>query len=289
MVINSTLGRVAYSSSALRPPSPRLVELGKFLMARRAKVTPPEVGLPASGKRRTPGLRREEVALLAGVGLSWYTWIEQGRAENVSGDVLDAISRVLGLDNSQRMYLRRLAGLSTEHSSSPPTPEPPQWRPFVDNWMPNPAYIADRYWNVVVANEAARTLFGMDGSSTNVIRSFFADKNVRFRRPFWEEDAQDIVGRFRARAANWVEDPRFVTLIESLKLDSPEFAELWSRHEVVEDSCGTDIFEHETLGNLSFTRATLDFTSRTELRLTVFTPIPETGTTENLEKAFWRH
>lgn len=252
-------------------------------MARRAKVTPAQVGLPPAGRRRTPGLRREEVALLAGVGLSWYTWIEQGRAENVSGQVLDSISRVLRLDESQRMYLRRLAGVSAEPPPAPPVPDPAGLRPFVENWMPNPSYISDRYWNVVVANETAHALFDMNGSPLNLVRRFFTDEKARARHPLWEEDAPSVVGRFRTQAANWVDDPEFVSLVESLKRDSPEFAELWDRHDVIEDSCGTDIFSHPVTGDLSFTRATLDFTSRIALRMTVFVPIPETGTAERIE------
>ena len=104
------------------PLSPHPVELGDFLKAHRTEITPAQVGLPTSGTRRTPGLRREEVALLAGVGVSWYTWIEQGRAANVSGEVLDAIARALRLDQTQRLYLRRLAGVGAD-------PEPAESRP----------------------------------------------------------------------------------------------------------------------------------------------------------------
>lgn len=140
----------------------QLVELGKFLMVRRAEVSPTQVGIPESGKRRTLGLRREEVAFLAGVGVSRYTWIEQGRAENICGEVLDSIARVLRLNDSQYNYLRRLAGIEVRYPASTTVPDIGHLLPYVENWLPNPAYIADRWWNVVVANGAARVLLGMD-------------------------------------------------------------------------------------------------------------------------------
>lgn len=254
----------------------QLKELGQFLKVRRAEVTPTEVGLPTAGVRRTPGLRREEVALLAGVGVSWYTWIEQGRAENVSAEVLSAISRVLNLDEVQRQYVRRLAGLGSSHSASSPPPDAESLQPFVDNWLPNPAYIADRVWNVVVANPAARELLALDSGDGNVIEDFFLNPQMRTRYPHWEQDAATLVARFRAHAANHPGDPLLAAAVDRLLAQSEQFSALWNAQEVQEDSCGIDLLEHPQAGELSLRRTTLDFTPRLGLRLTVFLPVPGT-------------
>src|SRR5262245_22949812 len=134
-------------------PDRRRAELREFLRSRRARVSPEQAGLPDGGRRRTPGLRREEVAVLAAVGVSWYTWLEQGRDITVSAEVLDAISRVLLLDGAERAHLYRLAGLN------PPAPQPaparlavPELQHVLDAWLPRPAYIRDRHWNFAALN-----------------------------------------------------------------------------------------------------------------------------------------
>ncbi|MFB7929017.1 MULTISPECIES: helix-turn-helix transcriptional regulator [Streptomyces] len=274
---------------------PHLLELGRFLMARRAEVSPNQVGLPDAGKRRTPGLRREEVALLAGVGVSWYTWIEQGRAENVSGEVLDSIARVLRLSENQRLYLRQLAGVQAVPLLPDAPPEAEAMRPFVENWWPNPAYIADHAWNVVVANAAAESLLGMvdehPGDARlgrrrpyNILREFFTNDRARSAYPLWDKIAPTVVARFRSQAALHIEDAAIPALVAELRVASPLFAQLWDRHEVLEDSCGPEVLTHPAVGDLHFTRATLDFTRRIALRMTVFLPAPGTGTEAALRR-----
>lgn len=257
----------------------RLAELGKFLVARRAETSHSQVGLPAAGRRRTPGLRREEVALLAGVGVSWYTWIEQGRASNVSGEVLDAIARVLGLDDTQRLYMRRLAGLSADYVNSVYRPDVRALRPFVDNWLPNPAYIVDRYWNVVTANSTLRTLWGIDvDQPVNFVEYFFTHSHARTLYPLWDEEAATVVARFRSQAARYPEDPQFASLVARLSGASETFADLWSRQVVADDACGPDLLFHPTAGKLAVNRTSLRFTDRIGLTMVVFLPIPGTGT-----------
>lgn len=253
-------------------------------MARRAEVSPPQVGLPDAGKRRTPGLRREEIALLAGVGVSWYTWIEQGRATNVSGEVLDSIARVLRLDENQRLYVRQLAGVQANFSLPPTTPEAASLQPFVDNWSPNPAYIVDHRWNIVVANEAARLLLGMTDDGYNVLREFFTNVRVRDAYPRWKQAAPSIVARFRSQAAQHADDEQLQELVEQMRAEDRRFAELWDQHEVMEDSCGPELLTHPAVGELHFNRATLDFTRRIALRMTVYLPTPGTGTEAALRR-----
>lgn len=158
-------------------------ELRDFLMSRRARVSPAQAGLPDGGaRRRTPGLRREEVAVLAGVGASWYQWLEQGRDISVSPQVLDAVARVLRLSNAERRHLYLLAGLN------PPAPEvAPEVRDMcdglrrlIDTWMPYPAHIMDPYYNCVMYNDAAGMVLGMRPDNTqNCIIDFFTDPLYR--------------------------------------------------------------------------------------------------------------
>ena len=259
-------------------PTP-LAELGKFLVARRGETSPSEVGLPTAGRRRTPGQRREEVALLAGVGVSWYTWIEQGRATNVSGEVLDSIARVLGLDDTQRLYMRRLAGLSAEHTDPVYRPDALTLSPFVDNWLPNPAYIVDRHWNVVTANSPFRTLLGLEtGQQINFVEYLFTHPHARTLYPHWDEEARTVVARFRSQVSRYPEDGQLAALITRLTARSEEFADLWSRQTVAEDACGPELLFHPVAGKLAFNRTSLRFTDRIGLTMVVFLPIPGTGT-----------
>ncbi|MFC9295185.1 helix-turn-helix domain-containing protein [Streptomyces sp. NPDC057011] len=264
--------------------SQQLKELGKFLIARRAEITPAEVGLPVAGVRRTPGLRREEVALLAGVGVSWYTWIEQGRAENVSAEVLGSISRVLNLDYTQRQYVWRLADLRPDQNAAPAKPDAAVLQPYVDNWSPSPAYITDRVWDITVANRSARELLAMDGGTGNILRDFFLHPKTRDAYPSWEQEAPTLVARFRSHAAQYPGDPLLAAGIERLCAESPEFADHWFALDVREDACGVDILQHPLTGPISLKRTTLDFTARLGLRLTVFFPVPGTSGRQLIEQ-----
>ncbi|NUR25774.1 MAG: helix-turn-helix domain-containing protein, partial [Catenulispora sp.] len=179
----------------------RLNELGSFLTARRAEVTPAQVGLPHTGSRRLRGLRREEVAMLAGVGASWYAWIEQGRAKNVSPSVLSAIANVLRLDGTQRSYMMRLAGYAAPApTGGAAVVDHEMTGPVVDSFLPNPAYFLDRYWNIVAANAAAHRLLDLDGPC-NYLDLLFGHPAARQRFPHWEQEAAEAAGRLRAQRA----------------------------------------------------------------------------------------
>ncbi|SDP79403.1 Helix-turn-helix domain-containing protein [Actinopolyspora xinjiangensis] len=268
------------------PRSGHLLELGRFLSARRAELTPAEVGLPDVGRRRTPGLRREEVATLAGVGASWYTWIEQGRAENVSPEILRALARALRLDEVELRYMTGLASVPTGgevgDSEGPDLSLMPQ---IVENWLPQPAYVLDRYWNVLVANAVAHPLLGTpEGEGTNYLETLLTDTAARQMRPDWERDVESAVARFRADTWSLSADPGFVALIDRLRTVSTHFARLWDQYQVADDSCYQESLYHRDVGDMRFTRVVMDFTCGYGLKLVLLTPVVGSGTREAVER-----
>jgi transcriptional regulator with XRE-family HTH domain len=212
----------------------RLQELSHFLRSRRARLSPRDLGLDTARPRRTPGLRREEVAVLAGVGTSWYTWLEQGRDINVSDDVVRAISRALRLTPHEDDYFRRLVGLG-------PTAGGPaavddlnleHVRSAVERWFPQPALAIDPFWNVLAANDAVPEVLGFSKGG-NVLRTFFTDPTCWARYGDPEYLARLTVTRFRADMVDRFGDPRLEQLTEYLCARSEMFDRLWNSHDVL--------------------------------------------------------
>lgn len=197
-------------------------ELADFLKTRRANISPSQAGLPDGSRRRTPGLRREEVAQLAGVGLTWYTWLEQGRPIQASAQVIDNLARVLLLDRQERIHLCRLANqpIPADISERPPVASP-TLRHLLDSLPLCPSMIADRHWNVVAWNRAARMIFGkfseagesgesgesgeMGLRERNIVWAMFADDRYKTLFTDWELHARELLGRFRATCGQYVE------------------------------------------------------------------------------------
>ncbi|TGG91732.1 XRE family transcriptional regulator [Natronospirillum operosum] len=207
-------------------------ELTDFLLHHRHKLTPADVGLPVTGRRRTPGLRREEVATLAGVGLTWYTWFEQGRDISVSEDFLLNISRALKLDDAECCHLFLLA------HRRPPPPEGYQWQEIpprvqilMDDLAARPAYVINMRWDVIAWNAAADALFDFNSRNQegrNLLRMLFADPELRRRLPVWREEAPKVLTQFRCDLAMAPDDPALVSLVDELKSVSPDFKRWWS-------------------------------------------------------------
>ncbi|GAA2313071.1 helix-turn-helix transcriptional regulator [Actinomadura sp. NPDC048955] len=270
-------------------PGRRREELRDFLRTRRARLTPADVGMPDGGRRRTPGLRREEVAVLAGVGVSWYTWLEQGRDIKVSGDVLDAIARTLRLDRAEREHLYLLAGLNPPQAEAgPAVPITPELRRVLDAWSPRPAYVRDRHWNFVAINDAAREVFGYGDTDHNCLVTYFTNVRYRSMNTHWAAAAPDVVARFRADAARYPDDPEFDRIIEDLLTVSPEFAELWPRHEVSGGGQAVKGIRHPDAGELVFEGTLLPLADRPGHALVLHNPRPGTGTQERLERLMAR-
>ena len=213
-------------------------ELSAFLLQHRRRLAPADIGLPPGGRRRTPGLRREEVAALAGVGLTWYTWFEQGRGIGVSETFLLGVARALRLDDAECCHLFLLA------QGRPPPPEThqsPAVDPLVQRLMDDlparPAYILDLRWDVAAWNVAADRLFGFAGrerGERNLMRMVFADPGLRRRLPAWQEDAPRLLSHFRRDLAVTPDDPAMLARVEELKRLSPDFRRWWEGSPPVE-------------------------------------------------------
>jgi transcriptional regulator with XRE-family HTH domain len=207
------------------------IELSEFLTRHRKKLTPADVGLPSHGRRRTPGLRREEVAALAGVGLTWYTWFEQGRDIQVSQAFLLGVARALRLDDAECTHLFLLA------QRRPPPPEARHWesvtpliQQMIDDLTTRPAYVLNLRWDLVAWNAAADTVFGCgarEREMRNILRMVFADPDMRRRLPAWRDDAPRLLAQFRYDFAVAPEDPLMLALVDDLKELSADFRRWW--------------------------------------------------------------
>jgi transcriptional regulator with XRE-family HTH domain len=256
-------------------------------MSRRARVSPAEAGLPAGGaRRRTPGLRREEVAVLAGVGASWYQWLEQGRDISVSPQVLDAVARVLRLSNAEHRHLYVLAGLN------PPAPEvAPEKRDMcdglrrlIDTWMPYPAHIMDWYYNAVMYNDAAAIVLGMRPDQTqNCLVDFFTDPMYRSRDISWERNARTVVAQFRAACSACPDDEGFQAVLAQLKEASPEFTRLWEERDIEDAGQIRKELDHPLVGLLVLESTAMKVPARPDLTIVLHTPLDEADTAAKLE------
>jgi transcriptional regulator with XRE-family HTH domain len=241
--------------------------------------------MPPAGRRRTPGLRREEVAVLAGVGVSWYTWLEQGRDIKVSDGVLDAVARALRLDGAEREHLYLLAGLNPPRAEAEPAvPVAPELQRVLDAWAPRPGYVRDPRWNFVAINTAARTVFGYGDTDHNCLVTFFTNARYRALHTHWEQAAPGVVARFRADAARHPDDAGFTELIDGMLAASPEFAALWARHDVSSGGQAIKAVRHPDVGELVFESTLLPLPDRPGHHLVLHNPKPGSETGARLER-----
>src|SRR5919198_4774134 len=266
----------------------RRAELADFLRTRRAAVAPEDVGLPGGGRRRTPGLRREEVAQLAGVGTTWYTWLEQARDVRASRAVLEAVADALMLTPAER---RHLVLLGRGESSAPPavTEEvSPTVRRLIANLDLSPAYILGRRWDYLAWNDAMAALFGdpaeVEPERRNQVWLFFLDPGRRALMPDWNRTARLLISRFRADYARHVGDPAFDRLVSDLREASPEFRKWWSQHEVKGDTDGRKEIVHPIEGRMRFEHAAFKHVEHDEQRLILYTPLPDEDTPAKMRR-----
>jgi len=267
---------VATTETAGRAVRSRRAELGDFLKTRRAALRPEDVGLPPGPRRRTPGLRREEVALLAGVGVSWYTWLEQGRPINASWQVLDAVARTLRLDGAGRWHLYRLAEAMPVRSWATATAVPDAVSDVIRSLDPLPAVLINSRFDIIQANDAHEEMFWDWHSLPCVHKNLLwcAITEPRAREMFlnYDEEIPYLVARLRAAYAQHIGDPEWDEDIRRLAALSLEFAELWARHEVAAPAPRTLRFRHAEAGLMTFTRTELDVLSVADLRVAAYSP-----------------
>jgi transcriptional regulator with XRE-family HTH domain len=236
-----------------KPPD----ELAAFLRARRQALSPEDVGLPLGRRRRTPGLRREEVAQLADIGTAWYTVLEQGRQGRPSDAVLTRLAEALRLTATESRHLFALA------DRPPPDRDPPASGTvpdtiglLLDAVMPNPAYVADRLWNILAWNGGAAALFGLDPAASarerNMLRRFF-NRKARLGDPDWQTTARTMVASFRVEWARDPAQPALRELLDELLGQSAAFGQLWALHEVKEPMDGLKTIHHPLHGRTTYT------------------------------------
>ncbi|MFF3697794.1 helix-turn-helix transcriptional regulator [Streptomyces sp. NPDC002221] len=252
----------------------RRAVLGRFLRSRRARLTPGDVGLTGGPRRRTPGLRREEVALLSGVSLSWYSWLEQGRPIAASGQVLDALATTLRLTGAERRHIFDLAG----ESDAQPRP-PAEGCPAVGDHLratiaalaPNPACLLDRHWDILAHNRSEAHIYGvldqLPLEQRNMIWLLFAWKPTRTILKSWESESLAVLAQFRASADRHPGDPRFAEIVDDVSKADPEFRNHWEQHDVAGFNPALKRFDHPRLGPLTFRQAKLIAAEDQELHI----------------------
>ncbi|MGI5338979.1 helix-turn-helix transcriptional regulator [Streptomyces sp. CA-181903] len=257
-------------------------ELADFLRARRGQISPRDVGIEPGPRRRTPGLRREEVAHLSGVSMTWYTWLEQARDITVSRQVLDSLARALRLSTAEKRYMYTLAdqqGVVRQEVADAPSGE---LQRLVDALNPNPTYLIGPSWDLLAWNAAEAGLIGdparLPGPERNIIRLVFTDPETRGLLVDWRAQASGLLAQFRADAARNLGDPRFAQLSDELYDVSDEFRELWDEHRVADFGSARWKFDHPRLGRL-----TVDYVRLAALQspgVKLFTCLPADTETE---------
>jgi transcriptional regulator with XRE-family HTH domain len=265
----------------------RRQELASFLRSRRERLAPEQVGLRPSRRRRTPGLRREEVAQLAGVGVTWYTWLEQGRDINPSPQVLDAIARTLGFDAGERAHLFTLAGAADAAPLAEEDALPPGAQALLDRLEPYPALILNARYDVLAYNRMWASGFPhMDTiarEDRNCLWLLFTDPHWRRVLPDWEDTAGRMVAQYRSAMAEHVTDRSWKSLVARLQQASPDFVRVWARHDVQVPETYVKRFLHPEVGMLRMHYTALWFGQRIGTRLSTYTPADE-ETRERLER-----
>jgi transcriptional regulator with XRE-family HTH domain len=250
-------------------------ELGDFLRARRGRLSPESVGLPGRRRRRTPGLRREEVAELAGIGVDWYIRLEQGRPVTPSVGTVDALARALRLTELEHQHLRALAG-GGRHRPFQPEAAPPSLLLLLQS-LAQPAYVTGRRRDLVAWNAAAAEIFGFDeldaGERNILVAMLTVPRSRDLFGAGWAEEAQRMVAQFRATHDLWAGDPAFAALLRRLSDGCPEFDAWWERHDVRRPASGRKTLHHPTKGVIAFDHASFQANDDPGLKLVIYTPV----------------
>ncbi|SDG48047.1 Helix-turn-helix domain-containing protein [Lentzea fradiae] len=257
--------------------------LGRFLRSRREELAPHDVDLPTTGRRRVPGLRREEVAVLAGLSTDYYTRIERGRECRPSGQVVEALSRALGLRDDELRHLYRLAGLDPAAGvGTTSRTVAPELRRLMNRWDDCPALVVDRALDVLARNDLATALHSGFTLGDNLVRMTFLDPFGRRFFTDWDRVAGETVGHLRLATGHQPGHPRLRDLVAEASAGSARFRELWERHRVVAKTRKDKRFTHPSVGDLDLTYETFDVTSSPGQQLVVYQAMPGSPSEDGL-------
>ncbi|WP_405734177.1 helix-turn-helix transcriptional regulator [Streptomyces sp. NBC_01537] len=260
-------------------------ELGRFLSARRARVTPADVGLPVGlGLRRTPGLRREELATLAGVSVDYYTRLERGRENNPSPSVVDALAGALLLEGAEHDHLRDLAARAARTTPRSPAASgrtvDPGVELLLESMRPNPAHVVSRTMEVLASNPGGlRLMAGLadwPAQRRNIVRYVFLHPAARDLFEDWDNQIRGCVARLRALAGTEPDAPDLADIVDELLLKSPEFARLWERYDVTGHSSGRKTFHHPEAGDFTLGYQSMELEGAHGQRLVAYHAVPGT-------------
>jgi transcriptional regulator with XRE-family HTH domain len=267
-------------------------QIADFLKSRRMRRQPEELGLPRGHRRRTPGLRREEVAAAAGVSAEWYTWLEQAREVRPSAEVLSRIGVALRLEPHEARHLLTLGGYAIPVSG----PDLPQsvsvslrLQRLIDQMEFGPAWVLGERWDILAWNDAASVIHepaALQGIERNALYQIFLNPRVRAMLVDWEVHAPQCVAKLRATYASRVDDPWFNELVSLLRTRSVDFERWWNQNDIQVVQEGVKHFEHPEAGRLVFDYTVLEVLDErmSSLRLVAYVPAPGTGTREKMEK-----
>ncbi|MFD0319109.1 helix-turn-helix transcriptional regulator [Streptomyces flavalbus] len=257
-------------------------DLAHFLRTRRGRVDPATVGIPTDSRRRVAGLRREEVAHLSGVSVDYYVRLEQGRAKQPSEQILDALARVLGLDETERGHLDRLARQRRRGAKVPGGRVRPELLRVLDLITDAPALIMNHRLDVLAGNRLAGLLLGQPIPGLNTARHIFLEEAERGLYADWETCTLDVVGHLRLAVGQFPEDPRLASLIGELAMGSERFRRLWARADVRARTHGRKAYRHPLVGLLELHQENLALPDATGMELLVLSAAPGSPTEDGL-------
>jgi transcriptional regulator with XRE-family HTH domain len=266
----------------------RRKELAHFLRTRRERISPEAVGLPGGSRRRTPGLRREELAVVAGIGVTWYTGLEQGRDITVSPQVLESLAKVLKLNPVERNHLFLLA-----RQQQPADPYPftttvsPVLQRILDTMGTFPASIANPRWDLLAWNQAMARVYQTDFGALplherNVLRLAFTSPSQYMLLANWEKAAQGLLAQFRASTERYVGEPWRSALVAELEQASPQFRAWWPRYDIQVTHTEKKELNHPLVGRLVLQPTTFQVMDAPDLHMVIYTPLTEANTAQKL-------
>ncbi len=263
-------------------------ELAHFLRTKRQQLSPSAVGLQDRGRRRTSGLRREEVSLLSGVSLTWYTWLEQARDVRPSRQVVDALARTLRLTPAEHGYVLRLIGHPAPEGADDADRLPPHAQQLLDALGSSPAYAITPTWSIIGWNGAYQAFYpgiaAVPRQDRNLLWLVFTDRYVQSMHTHWEHDSRHFLAQFRAETGPRIQEPAIARLVERLQMMSEDFRLGWADHGVEQFTARERHFRHPVVGDLHLAHHRLSLSDDPGIDLVVYTAVPGTGTVERLAR-----